>query len=184
MYKKEDVWDSELRVLRVEDFVKVVVDADLVAICKAIQNYVGNNEFSILAKGYWEDDCFHVTSQYVIPRQEVSVGSVNYKEVLQTYRSQGYNVVIHSHGGHPALFSYADHESINIHFTCSLLFDGEGFSDGVVTVQVSRNLKLQLKAKTTVTLPPAKHVEGLENIEIRRTPQTPQVEIEWWQKFL
>lgn len=147
---KKTVWDSDLKVIKE---VNVIVPIKILQICRSIQKKVNRNEFSILAKGRWTEKGFELSEDFVIPKQEVSSSSVDYKEPLDVYTQSGFNTVIHSHPWGGKSFSYADEESINSNFTCSILFDGSDFATAVVNIQINAHVKLQLTAKIIVDTP-------------------------------
>jgi len=135
-----NVFDSELKIVSPT----VIVPQKVNSIIRYIQKEVGNNEFSLLLKGRWNEDGFTLAKEYYIPKQEVSSTSVDYKEDLSLL-STGWNTIYHSHPfshGAPS-FSEADKTSINCNFTCSLLGTKEGikvanlsFFTGFCMVQV------------------------------------------------
>ena len=145
--KKVEVMDSGLVVL--ED-VKVHVPLEVLVVCRKIQEKVGKNEFSILCKGRWSERGYEVGKEYVVPKQEVSGASVDYKEGLEKYKRDGYVVVIHSHPWGGGGFSRDDDETINSHFECSVLFGGKEFTNAVVTVEVMEGVKLMVDAEIVV----------------------------------
>ena len=119
-------WDSGLRVVEP----KLIVDKDVELIAKAIQDDVGNDEFSVLFKGMWTDKGFKVTKEYYIPDQEVTGMSVDYEENIGIKRAQdGFNVVVHSHPFsrcRTTTKSGADEEHVSSHFPCSLITNDDG----------------------------------------------------------
>jgi len=119
-------WDSGLRVVAPA----LIVDKDVELITKAIQDDVGNDEFSVLFKGMWTDKGFKITKEYYIPDQEVTGMSVDYEENIGTKRAQdGYNVVVHSHPFsrcRTTTQSGADEEHVSSHFPCSLITNDDG----------------------------------------------------------
>ena len=143
-----NTWDSGLNII---ENPKVLVPRKIVAICKKIQERVGNNEFSILVKGRWEEKGFRISEEFIIPKQEVGTASVDYIEPLEKYKQQGFNTVIHSHPfSNDTDFSQPDRETINTHFTCSLLFTPSGITKGVLSVQVNSHIKLQIPVEIEI----------------------------------
>jgi len=144
--KTPDVFDSELPIVKPI----VIVPAKINWLVKALQEKLWQNEFSILLKGSWKENGFLLDEDYYVPEQEVGSASVDYKEDLSTLQRE-WNVIYHSHpfSVEPD-FSSADRDSINAHFPCSLLGNGEGikrallsfFTDGVV-IQVDAKILLQ-----------------------------------------
>jgi hypothetical protein len=103
-------------------------------------------EFSIYCKskvelpGVWVDDAF------MLPEQDVTMSSIEYKE-----DPDGYNTVIHKHPGKVDMFSTVDDEYINTNFDVSLLWlKARGFVAGIVNIMISDGLKLQLVADVVV----------------------------------
>jgi len=141
IYESKDsvTWDSGLRTtepcIYVEDRVGNIL--------ASIQKKIGTDEYSVLFKGYWDEDGFIVTNDYYIPKQTVSGASVDYDENIGEKRiKDGYNVVAHSHPFSVGTGNYsgADDTHINTHFPCSLLTD----RDGDIT---SATLKLDTPSK-------------------------------------
>jgi hypothetical protein len=168
--KKDKILDSGLETTQP----KVWVSSKLLAILSAIQDKAERNEFSVLLKGVWGPAGFVVRDDYVIPKQEVSGTSVDYKEPLAPYM-ENYNVVLHSHPfSQTSSFSGSDEATININFDCSLLYTGDRkISEAVLNVQVPGGALLQLKAEIFEYAPkPVVTVSGLENIESKWTRQS------------
>ncbi len=152
-----DKWDSGLKVLDPDD-VSVRVPVKLLAVCNAISAKI-DREFSILAKGKWDEGVFMVSDEYVIPKQTVGTASVDYKETLTPYKQQGFTVVIHAHPDGITGFSSADEEHINSQFPCSVLyckqgFTDEGFTDARVLLNVTEGVKMKLKPKLEIAVSP------------------------------
>jgi len=148
-----EIWDSGLKIVK-NPIVRIPLQLQLV--CNTIQKRVNHKEFSVLARGRWTSEGFEVSEDYVIPEQEVTSSSVDYLEPLENYKKQGYNVVIHSHpwGYRTGTdFSSSDEETINTHFDCSILFDGEKFCKAVLSIQVNNSIKLQINAKIEIVYP-------------------------------
>lgn len=160
-------WDSGLNII---ENPKVLIPRKLVAVCKKIQEHVGDNEFSILCKGEWREKGFRISEEFIIPKQEVGTASVDYTEPLEKYKQQGFNTVIHSHPfSSDSDFSEADKETINTHFTCSLLFTPSGISKGVLSVQVNSSIKLQIPVSIEIVEEDVEiPKEMLENIKERK----------------
>ena len=136
------VWNSGLKIVKP----KILIPYKLLLVCNSIQKKLENYEFSILAKGRWTSDGFKLSSDYVIPEQEVSHCSVEYdnKDVLK-YLKQGYNVVIHSHPFDSSDFSGIDDEYINANFQCSILYSNSKFTNAVLNIKINNEFKLQIK---------------------------------------
>jgi len=168
MWGWKDVWDSGLKVVKE---VKVRIPLKILLVCREIQKHVGHKEFSILARGEWTTEGFEVSEEYIVPEQEVTSSSVDYKEDLGQYKAQGFNVVIHSHpwGGNTD-FSHTDEETINTHFDCSILFNGSEFVKAVISIQINTNIKLQIPAKIEISYPtisiPAEQIQKIKEKKI------------------
>ena len=145
--KGEEVWDSELSVVEPQ----ICIHPKVVGILGKFQDAVGRDEFSILFKGRWTKMGFYVSEEYMVPIQEVSGASVDFKEDLGPYKNEGFNVVAHSHPfsiGY-GQFSGSDEESINVHFECSLLYT-DRITDATVCLTIGEGLKLKLNCKDKV----------------------------------
>ena len=144
-----EVFDSGFAILKVEDLV-VKIPLGILAVCNTIQEKVGSNEFSIFTKGRYAGNGYIIANEYIIPEQEVSGAAVDYcNEDDGVLRSQGWNVVIHSHPFNMHTFSSSDEETINSHFEASLLYSQGKFVNAVLNIAL-QNAKLQLKPKLCV----------------------------------
>lgn len=133
-------------------------------------------EFSILAKGFYCDDGFYVTDDYMIPKQKVGGASVTggeYEEGLGKYQKDGYNVVIHSHHGMSMGFSKIDEEYINAHFPCSVLYTYDGFVNATLKFNAGDNCFLLETTRINTVIENNIEVEGMENIEKNSYVYTP-----------
>jgi hypothetical protein len=166
--KKEEIMDSGLLVT----VPKVWVSTRMMAILSAIQDKAERNEFSCLMKGEWTKDGFTIGEDYVIPKQEVGGCSVDYAEPLSKYMGK-YNVVLHSHPfSQTSNFSgsldsaYGDEGTININFTCSLLYGGaRKIEHAILNVEVAEGTLLHLSVEIGTYQPHEEvEVKGLGNI--------------------
>ena len=107
---------------------KILVDQKVYNVMRAAADIAGEDEYSILFKGYWADTGIVVSEEYYIPKQTISGSSVDYDEPLGILREQqGFNVVLHSHPftkNKDGWFSKDDMEYINTNFPISLLANG------------------------------------------------------------
>ena len=107
---------------------EILVDQKVYNVMRAAADIAGDDEYSILFKGYWSDAGIMVSEEYYIPKQTISGGSVDYDEPLGILREQqGFNVVLHSHPftkNKDGWFSKDDMEYINTNFPISLLVNG------------------------------------------------------------
>jgi len=107
---------------------KILVDQKVYNVMRAAADIAGEDEYSILFKGYWADTGIVVSEEYYIPKQTISGSSVDYDEPLGILREQqGFNVVLHSHPftkNKDGWFSKDDMEYINTNFPISLLVNG------------------------------------------------------------
>lgn len=158
---QKEIWDSGLKIVPVE----IVFDHKLLAICNSIQTKNPDDEFSILVKGSWGDNGFILTSDYIIPPQKVSRTSVDYEGDISTYRTLGYNAVIHSHPFASSSFSKNDEEHINTHFDCSILYSLGKFTVGTVSFRLDESRKLKLPISTITPFSYTEPIVGLENIK-------------------
>lgn len=162
---ESDIFDSELHIA---DKVIIRVPIKILSVCRAIQKKVNEHEFSILVKAAWNKNVLELSENFVIPKQEVTYSSVDYRDNLAEYKKQGYNVVIHSHPFKSNSFSRDDIETINTHFTASLLYSCGEFTRAVIAVPINRDTILQIDAAIEIYTP----VEDIDtsNIEIKYQP--------------
>lgn len=168
------VWDSGYKPLKPT----VVIHSKLIRLTKYIQNKVDDNEFSILAKGHFENGKFYVDFDYYIPQQEVTGTSVDYKENIGAKKEEGYNTVIHSHpflNSNSGNFSGADDEHINSHFTCSILVNGSG-----EPVKAVLNIPFQ---NTTIQVEAEEILELIEDFEIDEKEITEKIKTQQYQSY-
>lgn len=145
------VFTSDLVVLK-EPVINVPIE--VLDLCERIQARLPGKEFSILLKGDWSSRGFDVGKEYVIPKQKVEHASVDYLEDLVAYRNNGFNTVVHSHpfNSESTTFSSSDEETINSHFTCSLLYSNVNkFVDSTYLIKINEDIKLSLKFPICIT---------------------------------
>lgn len=141
--KSSSAWDSGIEIMKNP---KVILPPAAKTLMEDYQEEVGNDEFSILLKGEWTDKGFEVKSlDHVVPEQEVSRASVDYKDNLAEV-SDEYNVVLHTHPfTSKGSFSGTDDKYINSHFECSVLFT-EQFDDAIINLSPDgTDHKIQIK---------------------------------------
>lgn len=144
----QNAWDSELVI---KNELTVYIPQYIKDVCNTIQNKVNHNEFSILVKSDWnEDGDLVLYKEYVIPKQTVTPTSVGYNEPLDPYISNGYNVVIHSHPFKSSSFSYADRDTINTNFECSILYSEGNFTAATIPVQIRPGVVLHIPPKIAI----------------------------------
>lgn len=132
-------------------------------VCDAIQTSFKGKEFSILVKGVWKKDGFYLTQDYVIPKQKVSIGSVDY-EPLAAYVENGYNTVIHSHHDLGCdTFSITDLDYINSFFPVSILYSRGNFTTANINFSIAGGFA-RYKARVKNFLDTHVNVNGIENI--------------------
>lgn len=132
-------------------------------VCDAIQRSFKGKEFSILVKGTWKKDGFYLTHDYIIPKQKVSAGSVDY-EPLASYVEKGYNSVIHSHHDLGCdNFSMTDLDYINSFFPVSILYSRGNFTTANINFHIDGGFA-RYKAKVKNFLDSDVNVNGIENI--------------------
>ena len=134
--KDKTLWDSGLNIVTKP---KIIIDYNLLLVCATIQSHFPSLEFSILVKGNYTEEGFHLTDDYVIPKQEVTRTTIDYEE-LDQYQSAGYNAVIHSHHNLGTFFSPTDEEFINCHFPCSVLYSKGDFKLATLSFHVKDNV--------------------------------------------
>ncbi len=163
------IWDSGFKPLKPT----VVIDPKLLRVMKFIQNKVGDNEFSILAKGEFKDGVFYVGSEYYIPEQEVTSNSVDYKENIGTKKEDGFNTVVHSHPfAEDSDFSEADEEHINSHFVCSILLNSRGEPIKAILNIPIQNTFIQVEAEEILEMAEDVEVDKKELQKIKEKSYT------------
>jgi hypothetical protein len=163
-----DVFRSDLITV---DTPVIVIPEHIVDICNFIQTRYPGKEFSILCKGSWGEKGWHVSKEYVIPKQKVSSASVYYKpDDLQQLKIEGWNTVIHSHPMAMQKFSAGDMSNINYHFPASILFCGGKFTDSTISVMVGDMIKMIIR--------PAITTEREQHIHIAKEVLDEQIEVE------
>lgn len=158
VYEKEEIFSSGLTV---SEDIKVVVHQEILDACRDIYKQVDRDEFSILTKGYWSENMWYTTNEFVIPKQEVGYTSVDYDlDDLHTLKQQGFNTVIHGHPVGSKAFSGDDMKYINAHFDCSVLFCETNFVTSCMPIKVTDDFLLQVTPTSIgVYNPTAKKVE-------------------------
>jgi len=162
--KKSKVWDSGLNIVTEP---VIFIPRYLYLVCEKIQAEVGmNTEFSILAKGDYSPEGFTVTDEYIIPKQKVTSGDVDYENLSQ-YRQEGFNVVIHSHHSMSTpFFSGTDKNFINANNPCSILYtNAGGFVLATLKFNQGNNIFIMQTNKVKTFEENEVTVDGLENIE-------------------
>lgn len=157
--KKDKTWDSGLVIV---DKPQITLDHELLMLCNEIQDKFPGTEFSILCKGEYNDEGFYVSKEYVIPKQKVTSSTVDY-EPLDSYRQQGYNVVIHSHHGLGTFFSKTDRDFINCQFPCSVLYTHDGFTLATMSFLKDDSV-FMIETDDLCTVTDEIEVVGIENI--------------------
>ena len=161
------VWDSGFKPLKPT----VVIDLKLLSIMKFIQSKVGDNEFSILAKGDFKDGVFYVNPDYYIPEQEVTGTSVDYTENIGVKREEGFNTVVHSHPfAEDSDFSEADEEHVNSHFTCSILLNNRAEPIKAVLNIPIQNTFIQVEAEEILEMAEDIEIDEKELEKIKEKP--------------
>jgi len=114
-------FDSGLLALRASA-TAVVVPRSITDVLEAIGSRFEGLEYGILCKArYMGDGIWELGEEYVIPKQEVTSGSIKFLEV-----PDGFNAVIHKHPKGVKSFSGTDWEFINSDFDVSVLYvDGD-----------------------------------------------------------
>jgi hypothetical protein len=127
--------------LIVHDPLKIIVANELLMACDAIQEKFKNLEWSIYAKGSWKADGFYVEKEFVVPNQVVTGTSVDPdNSEVQKFKSDGYNVVIHSHPfARSKTFSTGDHAdrgTICTNSVCSILYSFGEFTTATIMFEI------------------------------------------------
>ena len=152
------VFESGLTVIKTNtEKVPITVPSILVNVCNSLQKKVGNNEFSIVCKGHWDDDKYVISEEFKVPKQQVAGASVDYDlEHLEELKLAGFNTVIHSHPFKSANFSHSDDTTINSHFQCSVLYSVGDFTTATIVVVPAPGIKLVVTGNPKI--------EGEDNI--------------------
>lgn len=145
--KTVSVWDSGLRTVRE---ITIILPAKIIRISDAIKRKVAGNEFSFLMRAQWVGENIVIGEAIIIPKQEVSMASVDFLEDLTAHRRGGWNCILHSHPSGCSGFSSSDDETINSHFDVSLLFLDGKIVQAIYNVQVSDSVKIQMDCKVEV----------------------------------
>jgi len=159
--KKTLEFDSGLNII---DKPRITLDYRLLMHCDKIQSKFKGLEFSVLCKGHYDENGFFVTGEYIIPKQRVSSGSVEYEDLLK-YEKDGYNVVIHSHHNLGSFFSKTDLDYINSSFPCSVLYNKDGFTRATLSFKTDDNIFVFETDKIAMVLGISETIDGIENIE-------------------
>lgn len=125
---KKDHWTNES--VRIVKSIKCYVPKYIVNIMKALDEKFTSSEFSIFGSIDYnkKERQFEVDTVYFIPKQKVSMASVDYFEDAP----EGFNLVIHKHPRGCRSFSNTDDTYINQNFDYSLLWEGGKFVSGQV----------------------------------------------------
>lgn len=116
-----EVWDTE----QIVDNIKIIIDAKVDMVIKALALKHKNYEFSILlkySKKFDKTELIYFIEDYVIPKQEIETASVNFSEDLLPYKQQGYLGIMHKHPDGLKTFSMSDKQTINSNFDISILY--------------------------------------------------------------
>jgi hypothetical protein len=159
-------WDSDLNIV-VDP--KIEMNPVLLGVCNSVQDKFPGKEFSILAKGVMTRNGLYVSDDYVIPKQEVSVGGIDYGP-LNTYQAEGYNVVIHSHHNLGTFFSQTDINYINSHFPYSILYTKGAFTLATFSFHTG-DTTLLFKTTDIILTTSDMDVSGIQNIKLKEVPK-------------
>ncbi len=179
--KTEKRWESGMRVYDTDSF-RIVVPEKIFKVCKAIANKYPDVEFSILCKAKREGDVWRVSEEFFVPDQEVTSGSVDFKDKTQL---NGWNCIIHKHPSGLETFSHTDMETINSNNEVSLLFCDGRFTDAIANIRLSEDEKLRLR------IPPERieidsvsdiEIEGLDRIKVRESYSYSRYYGGYWEK--
>lgn len=150
-YTKEKApWKSDLKIIKSGD---IYIPLDILNILISINHEFKNEEFSIAVKVCGDNPYYLDPDNYMIPEQEVSAGSVDYKEPIP----QGY-AVIHKHPSGCRSFSGTDDDFLNGSVFMSILYIPPfEFPASVINytlnddtkIQINGNVKIYVKKGTT-----------------------------------
>ena len=132
--KKNKTGMKEKLVIQVKPFhrkIKVLIPPELITLMLMMDKLIPNDEWMVLTtvKEFREGEIL-LDTEYTIPEQEVSGGSVEPKEF-----PVGYEVAIHRHPSGVKSFSGTDWEYLNQNYPISLLWVDSHFETGVMQVE-------------------------------------------------
>lgn len=146
----------------------VYMPAELQSKLKAIQEAVGECEFSALGRLKVVNNRLELDTALYIPKQEVDTTSVDYCESMLELQKLGWNTVFHSHPFSYGVsrFSATDEDTINAHFPFSVLLNRNAeVVDSSLTVYIEGHpMKIQVKVQLFI---PSVHVD-ITNIKKKR----------------
>ncbi|MGC9093951.1 MAG: hypothetical protein ACP5JH_12000 [Bacteroidota bacterium] len=158
----------------------ILVPTKLSWIMNAIQDEVGQDEFTILSKGQWNEEGFLLSEEYYIPQQRVTPSSCDYDEDLGFLREvEGWNVFIHKHPSGVTSFSFADQTSLH-HFPCSLLWCDRKWVQGFLSTPVPTGvLGIPANVKELIPFISVPKLDAIKKTQIVAYPSpTPP----WWER--
>lgn len=150
------------------DPLEVLVPEEILNTCRNIQDKFKGLEWSILVKGSITERGYEIVEDFVIPKQTVSGGEVNFTDTseLEAYRTMGFNSIIHSHPFKSESFSNSDRTTLSVNYECSILFSMGDFTTSTVSFKIGADNEslLLINAKvglltTYIELPP--NIESL-----------------------
>ncbi len=165
--QNNSVWDSGMKFIPTI----VLVKREAINIIKALCYKFPDTEFSVLFKTEFSNNGIVVTSEYYIPKQEVSGASVDYLEDLALVKKEGFNAIVHKHpGSGNSKFSSADMDFINKNFMCSILVNSTGrICQCLLNIKINDDTVIQIpEAKVSILDDePLPDIDGLENITVK-----------------
>jgi hypothetical protein len=164
----DEIWDSGWVT---HETPTLFVPRRIVQVCNAIQSKNPHLEWSILLKGEWTKYGFEIANDYIIPKQEVTGGNVEFDEKdKEDCIVKGYNVILHSHHSMTGIkFSHPDHTTLtDSSFAASLLYNianGGEISTATITITIKEGIRVavvpeivEVEEETVVD------IVGIENI--------------------
>lgn len=142
---KKKMWESDLNVINASEIV-VEVEEDVLKILRTIAKKLDGHEFSILFKV----DGNRILSEYYIPEQEVTTGTVVLKENVAPKKEEGFKCIIHYHPMNLRTFSGTDETYVNRNFDISLLFCSGEITDARMRFKLENGDYLVIKPKVEV----------------------------------
>jgi len=128
--------------------IQIHIPMAIVEVLFAIKDHAPPNcEYGIYLKGVLTDGIVHISTDYYIPNQTVSAGSISFDEEPPLNE---FNVVIHRHPKGVDSFSGVDNTQLNDEFLASLIFQPSNgfhnpFPDSVVNVRLEDKRRLKVK---------------------------------------
>jgi len=130
----EKVW-SNPKLAKIEK-VQAIIPVSLVFVMRQIEKEVPSVEFGIYLHGEFNGATLKISEDYLIPKQKVSMASIDFEEDGHENGCTRWNGVAHKHPTGCKSFSGTDDDSINGNHQFSLLYENGDFANGEVNLNV------------------------------------------------